>query len=100
MDATGFDALSLSVIEALEAVSRSSEKFYGQVGSSYPEMVRELDANFGGKDQANSGGVVLEVTGLRMGCGTIQAYRITVLTGHEAGRESLIPAIFAKKVKR
>jgi hypothetical protein len=42
-------------------------------------------------------GRVIELGEMKMGCGTLVAYKVEILTGHEAGKTSIIPAIYARR---
>ena len=42
-------------------------------------------------------GRVIELGEMKMGCGSMTAYTVEILTGHEAGKTSIIPAIYARR---
>lgn len=52
MGSTGFDSLRQSVLEALAAVSLSTEQVYQRMGDAFPRLVRELDVHFGSASDA------------------------------------------------
>ncbi len=54
MDSSGFDALRQSIIDSLDSISTSTETVYVGMATTYPALIRELEAGF---DTSGTSGV-------------------------------------------
>ena len=59
MDSSGFDALRRSIIDSLDSISRSTEDVYVAMATTYPTLIRELEAGF---ESAGTGDVRSSLT--------------------------------------